>query len=374
MNTHVCLSPNGGDIYRLDAPPRAVLVGTVDGVVALRAKSDDSRWEIVNHALRGLHVSSVLKEPTRGTFFAGIHGEGLYRSLDGGNTWDTCMSGVTVPHVFSIACDPNDGTAYAGTEPAGVFRSRDGGDRWEELDALRNVGGQDRWWFPAPPHVPHVKNVAVDPRDGRVLYVSVEQGALLKSVDGGKTFQQLFFEDEGCRYNNDAHRVVFNPRNPDEIYLTGGDGIFRSADAGQTWQHIATPAMRVAYPDHLYVTPADSSTLVAFGGGTPPNVWRTTGDARSTVVRSRDGGKTWEQLGGALMASLPGNLEAATMVIWPDGYGFFAGSADGEVFFSADRGETWLCIAQGIPPVSKCVHYANLAKGRAAVAGARQGA
>ncbi|MET0659696.1 MAG: hypothetical protein ABW110_16230 [Steroidobacteraceae bacterium] len=376
MNTHVCLSPNGVDIYRLDAPPRGVLVGTMDGVIELRGAPTDTEWSVVNHTLDGLHVSSVMRDPTRGSVFAGVHGEGLHRSLDGGSTWETSMRGLSVPHVFSVACDARDGagTLYAGTEPAHVFRSNDGGDSWHDLEALRRVDGQDKWWFPAPPHTPHVKNISVDPRDGRVLYVCVEQGALLKSVDGGNRFEQLFFEDAGCRYNNDAHRVVFNPRNPDEIYLTGGDGVFKSPDGGKTWQHLATPTMRVAYPDQVYVAPDDASTLFTFGGGTPPNIWRATGNATSTVVRSRDGGATWDQIGGPIMSSLPGNLEAATMVSWPGGYGFFAGSTDGEVFFSNDRGATFARIAQGIPPVSKCVHYSNLAKGRAAVAAAQQGA
>ncbi|MET0988045.1 MAG: glycosyl hydrolase, partial [Steroidobacteraceae bacterium] len=208
MNTHVCLSPNGVDIYRLDAPPRALLVSTMDGVIELRGNLADNRWEVVNHTLDGLHVSSLMKEPTRGGIFAGVHGEGLYRSLDGGNSWETSMRGLAVPHVFSVACNARDGTLYAGTEPAHVFCSRDGGDTWEDLAALRAVEGQDKWWFPAPPHLPHVKNISIDPRDGRTLYVSVEQGALLKSVAGGQTFEQLFFEDAGCRYNNDAHRVV----------------------------------------------------------------------------------------------------------------------------------------------------------------------
>lgn len=370
MNQQVCLSPNGVDTYHVPAVPTSLMVGTMNGVVELRDPARTGVWEAVNRTLDGLHISSLMSEPARGALFAGVHGEGLYRSLDGAETWETNLPGLTVPHVFSVSFDQRaEGvTLYAGTEPARLFRSRNGGDSWREVPGLAAAPGRDKWWFPAPPHIAHVKHVATDPRDPRVLYVCIEQGALLKSSDGGEHFEQLHFEDAACRYNNDAHRIIFNPRNPDEIFLDGGDGIFRSPDAGQSWEHLATPAMRVAYPDHLYLAPDDPSTVFAVGGGDPPNIWRSSGNARSTIVRSRDGGRSWSQVGGALLDSLPGNLEAATLVSWPGGYGFFAGSTDGEVFSSFDRGEHWSRIAHSLPPVSKCVHHGNLVKGRAAAA------
>jgi photosystem II stability/assembly factor-like uncharacterized protein len=375
MKPQVCLSPNGVDTYHLTAEPSSLLVGTMDGIVELRASRRPGVWDTVDRSLDGLHVGSLMCEPGRGAIFAGVHGEGLYRSLDGANTWETNLPGLTVPHVFSLAydCRGDAVTLYAGTEPARLFRSRNGGDSWSEVPGVASAPARDKWWFPAAPHIAHVKHVATDPRDERVLYVCVEQGALLKSSDGGEHFEQLFFEDAGCRYNNDTHRIVFNPQNPDEIYLDGGDGIFRSLDAGRSWEHVATPAMRIAYPDHLYLAPDDPRTIFAVGGGDPPNIWRSSGDARSTIVRSRDGGRSWSQIGGGLLNSLPGNLEAASLVSWPGGYGFFAGSTDGEVFCSLDRGEQWSRIAESLPPVSKCVHYGNLAKGRAVAAAAQKG-
>jgi photosystem II stability/assembly factor-like uncharacterized protein len=211
-----------------------------------------------------------------------------------------------------------------------------------------------------------VKHVAVDPRDPRIFYVCVEQGALLKTIDDGQSFKLLHFEDDACRLNKDTHRIVFHPRNPDEILLDGGDGIFRSRDAGENWQRVAATDMRIAYPDHLYL-PGDGSIVVT-GGGTPPNVWRHSGDAASTIVRSLDGGHSWTQPGHGLPPSLAGNIEAMTMASWPGGYGFFAGTSDGELFVSLDKGENWELAAAGLPPVSKCVHHANLLRGREASA------
>jgi hypothetical protein len=62
---------------------------------------------------------------------------------------------------------------------------------------------------------------------------------------------------------------------------------------------------------------------------------------------------------------LSGNVEAMTMFQWPGGnYGFFAGTTDGEVFASFDKGESWRLLAQGLPAVSKCSHSATIAIGR----------
>ncbi|MGH9036882.1 MAG: VPS10 domain-containing protein [Acidimicrobiia bacterium] len=369
MAVTVCLSPNGANVYRTQGPPAGVLVGTVDGVLAVE-RTDGGDWAVTGRALEGLHVSSLMGVATSGSTFAGIHGGGLYRSRDGGRTWAPAAAGLIHEHVFSLAGDERDGGAvlYAGTEPANVFRSRDDGDSWELLPAVRAVPGSDDWNFPAPPFVAHVKHVTADPRDPDVLYVCVEQGALLKSTDGGATFEELFFEDAGCHLNKDTHRIVFHPADPDQLWLDGGDGIFRSADAGRTWTRVATPEMRIGYPDHLFVDPSDPDTVFVSGGGTPPNIWRQTGDARSTIACSRDGGRTWAPLGGGLPDSLAGNIEAVTMVTWPGGYGFLAGTTDGEVFMSAERGQAWSLVASGLPAVSKCVHARNLALGRQAVA------
>lgn len=254
-------------------------------------------------------------------------------------------------------------TLYAGTEPAMLFRSIDHGDHREELSALREVPGAEGWNFPAPPHIAHVKHVVADPRTPNNLYVCVEQGALLKSQDGGKTFHELLFEDEACKLNKDVHRIVFDQNNPDCIYVDGGDGIFRSEDAGANWYRIADTKQPVGYPDQLFVAPDNQDVIFVFGGGNPPNIWRTTGEVRSTFMRSTDGGRSWHNFTNGLPAPLDGNLEAATMVIWPDGYGFFAGTRDGEIFASFDKGKSLKMIMNDISPLSKCVHFNLIARG-----------
>jgi photosystem II stability/assembly factor-like uncharacterized protein len=365
--TIVTLSPNGLATYQLASPPETVLVSTVGGVVRLTGDVAASSWTVADTSLSGLHIGSLMREPTRGTLFAGEDEGELYRSTDDARSWERSMNGISVDYIFSVSCveDGQGGVdLYAGTQPAHLFRSTDYGDSWHELPALRQVPGMDKWTFPPPPHTEHVKNVAFDPRDHRRLYVCIEQGALLKSYDGGSTFKVLEYQDDSYHLHYDAHRIVFDPNDPDHIYLPSGDGIAESHDGGETFDHIVTPDMRVAYPDALFYTP-DRDIMFAAGGGGNPYEWLRTGNARSAIVRSTDAGRTWRQVEGGLPLDMPGNFEAMTMFQWPGGhYGFFAGTTDGQVFASFDKGESWSLIAQGLPAVSKCSHYQALALGR----------
>jgi len=353
----VSLSPNGLDRYVRAAPPDRLLVATMDGVAELRLAP--SGWVVHERTLPGVHVSALLFDTARDEVYAGSHGAGIFLR-HGAAAWSSVSEGLGSRNVFTLARNDR-GTLYAGTEPAHLYRSIDRGALWEEVTALRRVPGVETWNFPAPPHVAHVKHVDFDPRTERTMYVAIEQGALLKSTDGGATFRELAFQDASYVLNKDVHRVVCNPQNPDELFLPGGDGISHSTDAGETWEHLTTSHMRVGYPDATFVAP--DGALFTTGGGTSPDVWRRTGDAASTVARSRDGGRTWEDLA---LPHLRGNIEAATLVTWSDGYGFFAGTTDGEVFTSLDRGETWQQIATNLAPISKCIHHRNLQIGRGA--------
>jgi photosystem II stability/assembly factor-like uncharacterized protein len=358
----IALSPNGVDEFHLDARPDTILAATMDGVVELRLVG--GTWTPANRSLAGRHASCLAIDARTGTAFAGTHGDGFYRRTHGSD-WVRADAGLTESNVFSLACVATGDlpVLYAGTEPAHLFRSTDGGSRWHELEGLRHVPGREAWNFPAPPHIAHVKHVDVDPRAPQTIYVSIEQGALLKSVDGGASFQELDFQDDSYVLNKDVHRVVFNPKNEGELYVPGGDGITYSSDAGRSWSHRTTPKMLIAYPDAMFCSPETDGVVFVTGGGTSPDIWRATGDARSTVARSGDHGCTWEALA---LAPLRGNIEAATLVTWPDGFGFFAGTTDGEIFASTDRGERWSLIASNLPPISKCIHHRNLSLGRGA--------
>jgi photosystem II stability/assembly factor-like uncharacterized protein len=254
--------------------------------------------------------------------------------MDGGNTWEPRTRGLASDHVWSLASVERNGDIilYAGTEPAYLFQSTDYGATWDELPALRSVPGRERWLFPPPPHIAHVKSIAFDPRDSRTLYVGVEQGALLKSTDAGQSWSE--FDDyvrPGDVFYKDVHRLAICPSDPEMIYMSGGDGLYVSADSGATWDQLTSlRSVRIGYPDAFVVSPFDNRVLFVAGAATDPP---------------------------RLPEPLQTNIEGMSVQSWPGGFSIFAGTATGEVFASDDGGDTWALIASGLAPVSQSTHY-----------------
>ncbi len=360
----ICLNIGGQTQFRTDQPADEVLVGTANGVAFITRSGD--RWSESRRALEGKHISALMIEPSRGTIFAGTHGAGLYASNDGGRTWDRRDAGIASPDIYSLASAQAGGEqqVYAGTEPAHLYVSTDLGQNWSELPAIRSVGSVPNWTFPGPPHEAHVKHITFDPRSADTIYVSIEVGGALKSIDGGQTFRDLHGMYE------DVHRMVVVPTQPSHIYIAGGDGLWESKDSGETWERLTDRTARIAYPDALLVHPETPELMFMAGAICSPGEWRKTKDADSRIGRSRDGGRTWEYLDGGLPEHIHGNMEAMVMNSYPGGFALFAGTTDGDVYLGEDEGERWTTIASGLPPVSKAGHYRNLRDDTALVAAA----
>lgn len=358
-----CLSPNGRTMYEEADAPTELLVGTTGGIAKLERRGKGSEWKVAGRTLEKSHISSIYLETKQRGLFAGVHGGRLYRSMDGGKTWEPKAQGISVEHVFTVNSTLRDGKVvlYAGTEPAHLFVSEDYGENWRELPALRNVPMTEKWNFPAPPHQAHAKNINFDPRNPRVIFVGVEQGALLKSTDAGQSFTEITSysspQDEAYR---DIHRCVLHPANPEEMYITGGEGLYHSLDGGKSWEHPVRRKSRIGYPDGLVILPRDDYVMFMSGAEHNPGTWRTSHFANAAIGRSRDRGNTWEILEGT-PRNMRDNYEALTMSVWPRGYSVFVGTTGGEVYATEDEGQTWDRIAAGLPSISKGGHFRNLA-------------
>ncbi len=358
-----CLSPNGGDVTRATAPALKLLVGTVRGVFGFARESPQSGWTLTHDAITEKQISALLYEPRSGLLFAGIHGNGgLWLSRDGGVNWTRRMNGLDKPHVYTIAVQYRGNTTvlFAGVEPPGLYRSDDLGETWFALRNMMNVPGTERWNFPPPPHIAHVKHIAFHPTEPGTYYVCIEQGALLKTTDDGSTWLETStFESDEDFFRNDTHRTVIRRTNPNDVFLATGEGLYRSRDGGATWDHLTYRADRIGYPDALFLDPRDESVIYLGGAGTAPREWRKMSPASSNagLIRSRDEGKSWVELTEGLPKPVVGNIEAMTLHHWDDQLTFYAGTATGEVYSGERAGSSWQLLAKDLPPISKAGHY-----------------
>ena len=352
----ITLSHGGDTIFSSKSKSDEVLVGTKEGVVFLQRNANGSGWNVAHRALTDKHIHAVIVEPESGAIIAGATDESIHVSEDGGQTWEQRDNGITEPDIYSLAAIRTKAgvRVFAGTQPAHLFYSDDLGRHWAELPALRSVD-TSRWHFPGPPHIAHTKHINFHPNNMDTLFISIEVGGLQKSTDGGQTFKTVTGMDD------DVHRTVINPVNPDRMYITGGDGMYVTSDGGGSWEHWTTTEHEIGgYPDLLVLHPRQPNLFFVAPAHHGPGSWRETRNAGSRISRSADGGKTWEHLRNGLPDRLQASVEAMCLEDWGESFSIFAATAFGEVWCSDDGGDHWSEIMNGLAPISKGDHYAML--------------
>jgi photosystem II stability/assembly factor-like uncharacterized protein len=371
MTETALLSPNGQQETQGGGPATRLFIATIDGVIRLDRSAPDAPWAVANKSLGGKHVSSLLLEPASGKLFAGAHGEeGVWVSDDGaGASWRHASNGISHLNIYSLASRRHGKNVaiFAGAEPAALYRSDDLGESWHDLAGLRGVPDNDKWNFPPPPHIAHVKSIAIHPTKPETLFACVEQGALLTSDDDGASWIELddYSKPEDPTYR-DMHRIVLHPKHPAIAYLATGVGMYRSDDGGGTWRTLTQRGSRIGYPDFVYLDADNPDILWVAGAEKTPREWPGDGTANSTVLKSIDGGRTWRELRNGLPDRIDGGIEAMSRHSWPGGATLSFATAKGEIYTSDDGGERWTRIAEGLAPASKGVHY------RAFLPGARE--
>src|SRR4029453_14480299 len=326
------ISPNGKNSYESSSPSNEILVGTASGVYSFARPESGGPWRQTGRTLEGDHISSILVEPTRGVIFPRTQESGLWASEDGGETWERRDAGIPHQNFYGLNCNQvgDELRIYAGTEPAHLWVSTDLGKSWRNFPSLREVPSVNDWTFPGPPHLGHVKTIAFDPDDANTMYVGVEVGGAFKTTDGGETWREL----NVAEFDVDVHRLMVNPEQPEDVYMAPAKGLFTSLRGGGRGGPVVLPEGRISYPDALIALPENPSVMFTAGARQNPGAWRTTHAAFARVARSRDAGKTWDYLEGGLPLEARANIETITLETYPAGFSLFAGTTDGEVFFS----------------------------------------
>ena len=296
------------------------------GDAVARLDEVDGAWR-VSLSLTGSKAQCLALDPAdRETVYAGLRESGVQKTSDGGETWVDCE--LPASGVFSLAVSAADGAVYAGTEPSALYRSDDGGETWRELEGLLELPSRPTWSFPPRPWTSHVRWIAPNPHEPDLVLVGIELGGLMRSTDGGETWA-----DHRPGAQRDVHSLAWHPSVPGRAYEAGGGGSAWSADGGDTW-HPADEGRDRNYPWSVAVDP-DDPELWYVSASTGPYAAHGGRDPQARIYGRRDG--VWVALAGGLPEPIPAMPYALVAF---EGC-LVAGLADGQLWGSADLGETW---------------------------------
>jgi photosystem II stability/assembly factor-like uncharacterized protein len=357
-----------------------VLVGTRKGAFTLTSDAKRELWDISGPALAGweiYHLKGSPSNPDRlyASQTSGWFGQVIQRSNDGGSTWEPvgnkfAYEGSPVTHqwfdgsqrpwefkrVWKLEpslTEPE--TIYAGVEDAALFCSHDGGQSWQELRGLRNVKGEA--WEPGAGGM-CLHTIIQDPGNPKRIFTAISAAGVFSTDDGGHTWRAVNrglisnaeLPDPNVEVGHCVHSIAMHPSRPNVLFMQKHWDVMRTDDAGDSWHEVSgnlpsdfgfTIAVHSHEPDTIYVVPIKSDSEHY-----PP-------EGKLRVYRSRTGGNEWE----ALTKGLPQSncyvnvLRSAMAVDEIDPCGVYFGTTGGQVYASADAGESWSAIVHDLPPV-----------------------
>ena len=322
--------------------------GTADGLYILRGDSARRVWSPAGRVLAGHDISALswdARAPER--LFAGTASGALLRS-DGGRAWQDAGAGLPDAKIWSIAPDPHApaGALYAGLDGGHLYRSENGGAAWRELPGLRELPDAPLWWGPFGPAIFHsILPVAGQP--GRI-YAGLSVVGVLASDDGGASWRDVTADIPRMPHDHtadrlpelaDVHKLALHPRG--RLYATTHYGTFRSDDSSQSWQSIGA-GLPFEMTRPLALHPRDPDTVWVICHEDTPDAYLPVIRGQLVVHRSRDGGRTWQ----ALSAGLPTQescavLREALTIDEGEPCGLYLGTNRGQLFASADEGQSW---------------------------------
>ena len=357
-----------------------VLVGTRKGAFVLTSDGKRQKWDVSGPHFGGweiYHLKGSPADPNRlyASQSTGWFGQVMQRSNDGGRTWAPvgnkfAYEGTPGPHKWydgtphpwefkrvwhlePSRTDPD--TVHAGVEDAAMFRTGDGGTTWEELPGLRqHATGSD--WQPGAGGL-CLHTIAIDPKNANTMYVAISAAGAFKSEDAGATWRPInrglrsqHIPDPDAPVGHCVHRIAMHPSRPNVLYMQKHWDVMRSDDAGETWTEVSgnLPTdfgfpidVHAHDPATIYVVPIKSDSEHY-----PP-------DGRLRVYRSTSGGHEWEPLTKGLPQKdcYVNVLRAAMAVDSLDSCGIYFGTTGGQVYASADSGDSWAPIVQNLPAV-----------------------
>jgi hypothetical protein len=381
-----------------------VLVGTKKGAFILTSDGKRQKWNVSGPLFSGwelYHLKGSPVDPNRiyASQTSGWFGQIIQRSDDGGMTWhqpgtppgepttgpggmpkgesnkfvyDTSSEtgkpltthqwydGTQHPwefkrvwHLEPSLTDPN--TVYAGVEDAALFRSTDGGTTWHELSGLRGHGTGPKWSPGAGGMGLHT--ILIDASNPKRIYIAISAAGAFRTDDAGKTWKPInkglhsqYIPDPNAEVGHCVHRIAMHRSRPNVLFMQKHWDVMRTDDAGESWREVSgnLPTdfgfpieVHAHEPDTVFVFPikSDGEHFVPEG--------------KLRVYRSRTGGNEWEPLTKGLPQEncYVNILRDASAVDSLDKCGIYFGTTGGQVYVSADAGDTWNTIVRDLPAV-----------------------
>jgi hypothetical protein len=253
------------------------------------------------------------------------------------------------------AGDAQPDTVYAGVEPAALFRSDDAGESFRLDEALWEHPHRAQWQPGGGGLCLHT--VVPDPSGGPRLAVAVSAAGFYRTLDGrtweaaNRGIRPPFLPDPPPEFGQCVHKVDRHPSEPDVLFLQHHWGVYRSDDFGDQWEEVGADALPSTFGFPVVADPQRPGT--AYVLPLTSDEFRCTPDGRPRVYRTTDRGETWAALAGGLPQG------DAWLTVLRDGFaadglaptGLYFGTRTGEVFASADGGESWRELARHLPPV-----------------------
>ena len=357
-----------------------VLVGTRKGAFILTSDGKRQKWDVTGPHFGGweiYHMKGSPADPNRlyVSQSTGWFGQQIQRSSDGGTTWESVgnkfeydgtrgthqwYDGTPHPwefkrvwHLEPAATNPD--VVYAGVEDAALFRSDDGGQNWRELAGLRTHASGPKWSPGAGGLCLHT--ILVDPKNDKRMFIAISAAGAFRTDDAGATWKPInrglrsqYIPDPEAEVGHCVHRIAMHRSNPNVLFMQKHWDVLRSDDGGESWREVSgnLPTdfgfvidVHAHQPETIYVVPIKSDSEHY-----PP-------DGKLRVYRSRSGGNDWE----ALTKGLPQSdcyvnvLRDSMSVDTLDPCGVYFGTTGGQVYASADGGDSWSPIVRDLPPV-----------------------
>ncbi len=357
-----------------------LLVGTRKGAFVLTSDERRQNWKVDGPQFAGwevYHVNGSPADPNRlyASQSRGWFGQVLQRSDDGGATWQAAgnefhYEGTPGTHkwydnsdhpyefarVWHLEPSLNDpDTVYAGVEDAALFRSADAGKTWEELSALRNHKTSPTWNPGAGGLCLHT--IILDPSNPNRIFTAISAAGAFRSDDAGKSWQPInrglrsnTMPDQDSEVGHCVHRLAMHPSRPNVLFMQKHWDVMRTDDAGDSWHEISGDLPTdFGFAIDVHAHEPDTVYVVPITSDSDHFVL----DGKLRVYRSRTGGNEWEPLTKGLPQRdcYVNVLRDAMAVDSLDSCGVYFGTSGGQVYASSDAGDSWTAIVRDFPAV-----------------------